>query len=120
MKKNTLAELNQLLDTMLELPPEDRRRWVDELGPEHEPVKLRLIALLEHSGRVETNDFLGTLPRVDGIEFVEQSFQLGLFHVVRVGLEALDGRTRGLCRLVGGPRDPVARQQAGRHRFQRS
>ena len=67
MEKHTLAELNRLLDTMLDLPPEKRRGWVDELSPEYEPIKLRLITLLEHSGRVETNDFLGTLPRVDGV-----------------------------------------------------
>ena len=67
MEKNTLVELNELLDTMLELPPEERGRWVDELGPEFEPVKLRLHALLEHSARVETDDFLGTLPKVDGV-----------------------------------------------------
>jgi len=67
MEKNTLVELNRLLDTMLELPPADRARWVDELGPEYEPVKLRLHALLEHSARVETDDFLGTLPKVDGV-----------------------------------------------------
>ena len=67
MEKQTLAELSRLLDTMLDLPPEKRRGWVDELGPEYESIKLRLITLLEHSGRVETNDFLGTLPRVDGV-----------------------------------------------------
>jgi len=71
MEKNTLVELNRLLDTMLELAPADRARWVDELGPEFEPVKLRLHALLEHSAQVETDDFLGTLPKVDGVSLTD-------------------------------------------------
>ena len=47
----TWAALNRLLDTALELPPNQRAGWVDRLGPEYDALKSRLRDLLSRSGQ---------------------------------------------------------------------
>ena len=42
--------LTQLLDTALELPAEDRERWIESLPQEHSALKPRLRALLARAG----------------------------------------------------------------------
>ncbi len=44
------ATLNRLLDEALELGPAERGRWMDRLGPEHEPLRPRLRRLLARDG----------------------------------------------------------------------
>jgi eukaryotic-like serine/threonine-protein kinase len=71
------AELNRLLDEMLDLPPSEREPWVHTLAREHEAFKPRLLVLLSHAVAVETNEFLNTLPRI-GIGPDEQAGQGGV------------------------------------------
>jgi hypothetical protein len=56
------ARLSELLDTALELPAEDRERWIEALPEEHSALKPRLRALLARAASIETSDFLDTLP----------------------------------------------------------
>jgi serine/threonine-protein kinase len=42
-----IAELSRLIDTALELPPEERPAWIEQLAPEHETLKPALRKLLE-------------------------------------------------------------------------
>jgi serine/threonine protein kinase len=43
------ATLNSLLDAALQLPAEERAQWLEQLGPEFDPVKARLGKLLARS-----------------------------------------------------------------------
>jgi hypothetical protein len=57
--------ISRLLDEVLALAPADRARWLDRLAtldPVHHLTLHELLATLE---RVEEDDFLATLPRVD-------------------------------------------------------
>lgn len=60
------ATLNRLLDTALQLPEEQRARWLEELGPEFDAVKARLRALLARSMEAShpAQAALHTLPRL--------------------------------------------------------
>ena len=64
MDKESWTELNSLLDAVLDVPASERDQIIEELGPELEPVKTWLRALLEQAQDVETNDFLGSLPQL--------------------------------------------------------
>lgn len=57
-------ELARLLDVALELPPDTRATWVEELDPRYEALKPELRRLLAASGAVETREFLADLPRL--------------------------------------------------------
>lgn len=56
--------LSELLDQALDLPPEHRDAWLDTLTPECESLKPRLRELLSRAARIETSDFLSTLPKI--------------------------------------------------------
>ena len=56
------SALSRLLDEALDLPPDERIRWVDTIDPAFEGLKPRLRALLERAAEVESRDFLNTLP----------------------------------------------------------
>src|SRR5262245_14284593 len=43
------ATLNRLLDAALQLPAEQRAEWLEELGPEFDPLKPRLRSLIARS-----------------------------------------------------------------------
>ena len=58
------ATLNRLLDAALQLPADRRAGWVEQLGPEFEPVKGRLRKLIERSLRTSYGG-LTTLPKLD-------------------------------------------------------
>jgi hypothetical protein len=58
--------LARLLDAVLDLPPEERARWLDELPAEHEAMKPRLRQLLLHARSLEQSDFLDNLPVLEG------------------------------------------------------
>lgn len=62
---NAWAELSQLLDAALDLPPPQRGPWIEALAPEFEALKPRLRDLLSRAALVETGDFLNTLPKLD-------------------------------------------------------
>ncbi len=57
--------LNELLEAALDVPRALRDGWLDSLGQDCEALKPRLRALLEHAARIETGDFLITLPKID-------------------------------------------------------
>src|SRR5579862_1867834 len=57
--------LSQLLDQWLELPQESRETWLENLGPEHAGTLPVLRQLIAGQKRVESDDFLDTLPRVE-------------------------------------------------------
>ncbi|MFN5165846.1 MAG: protein kinase domain-containing protein [Pseudomonadota bacterium] len=59
-------QLSRLLDEALSLPPPDREGWLQSLPAEHAPLKETLAKLLEVRAGIETGDFLGTLPKLDG------------------------------------------------------
>ena len=58
MNAQSWTQLNGLLDEALDLPPADRERWLASLGPEHEPLKARLFALLAQASSVQVSSFL--------------------------------------------------------------
>jgi tetratricopeptide (TPR) repeat protein len=61
----TWTVLNRLLDEALEQPPGDLGRWVNELPAEYAELEPRLRALLSHAARMESGDFLQTLPKLE-------------------------------------------------------
>ena len=61
----TWATLNRLLDEALEQPAGHIERWLDDLPAEFAPLEPRLRELLQHSGAIETGEFLHTLPKLD-------------------------------------------------------
>src|SRR3954447_5119420 len=60
------ATLNRLLDAALQLPAEERAQWLEQLGPEFEPVKARLRALVARSLQAPppAQSALDTLPKL--------------------------------------------------------
>ncbi len=60
----TWPALSHLLDQWLDLPPDSRSRWLDNLGPEYSHVLPQLRIVL--ASRAEAgDDFLRTLPKLD-------------------------------------------------------
>src|SRR5437870_2627849 len=55
--------LARLFDEALELPQGTRATWLESLGQLDAGLKGELRALLERHARIETSDFLGTLPK---------------------------------------------------------
>jgi eukaryotic-like serine/threonine-protein kinase len=60
------AELNSLLDTALDLPPERRDGWLAALDSRYEGLKPQLVELLQRATRLETENFLSALPKLVG------------------------------------------------------
>jgi serine/threonine-protein kinase len=58
------STINALLDEALELPPAERARWIEALSGPHAQFRDTLRELLASMPGVETQEFLGTLPRV--------------------------------------------------------
>ncbi|MFN7395256.1 MAG: serine/threonine-protein kinase, partial [bacterium] len=58
--------LNALLDEALSLPAPERAAWLRVLPAEHAALKDTLARLLEVRAGIETGDFLGTLPKLEG------------------------------------------------------
>ena len=56
--------ISALFDEALDLPAGDRRRWLDELTEERRVHRALLEKLLSDHAHVETQDFLGAIPRV--------------------------------------------------------
>ncbi len=65
------ATLRRLLDEALEQPHEVRAHWLDGLGPEFEPFKPRLRALLAHAAGARSP--LDTLPQVETAQFAPRT-----------------------------------------------
>ena len=61
MNAESWTQLNRLLDEVLDLPAADRQRWLARLGPENEPLKARLSALLALASSVQASSFLTPL-----------------------------------------------------------
>jgi eukaryotic-like serine/threonine-protein kinase len=61
------SQINALLDEALALPAGERARWLESLSSERAAFKDTLCELLALSAGVETNDFLGTLPRISAL-----------------------------------------------------
>ena len=57
--------LNRLLDEALDLEPVAIDAWLRTLPPEHDALKPHLVRVLARHTKLETHDFLGTLPKVD-------------------------------------------------------
>ena len=68
LEKESWTELNALLDAVLDVPPDEREQLVEELGTEFGPLKTWLQALLDRAADVETDDFLGSLPQIEGAD----------------------------------------------------
>jgi serine/threonine-protein kinase len=64
------AELSDLLDQALELPPGDRQGWIESLSPDHDVLRPRLRRLLLESGSSE-GSFLQTIPKIPGDDLPE-------------------------------------------------
>jgi serine/threonine-protein kinase len=64
MDANAWTKLSRLLDEALDLPPEQRMRWIDGLGEEHAEVVARLRSLLGKATSAVRDGFLDTLPKV--------------------------------------------------------
>jgi serine/threonine-protein kinase len=54
--------LSKLLDEALDVPPEDRDRWLESLPAETVAYKEELRSLLRHAGTAETRDLLDVFP----------------------------------------------------------
>lgn len=61
---NQWAELNRLLDIALDLPPSERSRWLEALEDRYLSLKPQIAEFLQRAARIETQDFLNTLPKV--------------------------------------------------------
>jgi serine/threonine-protein kinase len=61
------VQLSSLLDRALDLPPGERDRWLDTLGPEYDSVKPQLQALLAHASSPEIDAWLRTLPKITSL-----------------------------------------------------
>mgnify|MGYP000624256656 CR=1 FL=1 len=77
------AKLNELLDTALELPADQRERWLEALPDEHSSLKPRLRALLARAARIETSDFLQTLPKISVEEASDAGDVIGPYRLLR-------------------------------------
>ena len=83
------TRLSRLLDEALDLPVEARPGWVAALGPEYEPLKPRLLALLGHAPSLEGSDFLDALPALDAsvteshVEDDDSSGRIGPYRLLR-------------------------------------
>jgi tetratricopeptide (TPR) repeat protein len=77
------AKLNELLDTALELPADQRERWLEALPDEHSSLKPRLRALLARAARIETSDFLQTLPKISVAEASDAGDVIGPYRLLR-------------------------------------
>jgi len=62
--------LSRLFDEALELPQEARESWLESLSPLDPVLKGELRSLLERHARIETSDFLDTLPNLSRTEGV--------------------------------------------------
>jgi serine/threonine-protein kinase len=67
MDAATWADINRLLGSALDLPPEEREAWLESLDPAELHLLPRLRLLLQGAARVETGDFLETLPALGTI-----------------------------------------------------
>jgi eukaryotic-like serine/threonine-protein kinase len=60
-----LATLSRLLEQALELPAQERMRWLDALPEAHAGLRTWLRDLLERDAAGQTADLLGTLPKLE-------------------------------------------------------
>ena len=63
LAKEDLVTLSGLLDQMLDMPAETRAAWVEAQSGTHARLVPALRHMLGQHARIETNDFLGTLPK---------------------------------------------------------
>ena len=63
LAKEDMVILSGLLEQMLDLPAESRAAWVAGLADTHARLMPALRHILAQQARIETNDFLGTLPK---------------------------------------------------------
>jgi eukaryotic-like serine/threonine-protein kinase len=103
MDRESWTQLNRLLDEALDLLPEDREGWLDSLGPDNEPVKARLRALLAHRSSIHASGFLESVPSLTAVSVSTSGFN------TRVGKvspeDDRDGAAVGayrLLRCIGG------------------
>jgi serine/threonine protein kinase len=59
------ADLNRLLDEALDRPPDARAAWLESLDPQYSHLKHELREMLERAARIETGEFLNTIPKLD-------------------------------------------------------
>jgi serine/threonine-protein kinase len=80
MDVDAWVRLNRLLDEALDLPADERTRWLARLASEDEGLKRRVAGLLAHAASLPGTDFLATLPKMElgPIEAAEEpSEQIG-------------------------------------------
>jgi serine/threonine protein kinase/tetratricopeptide (TPR) repeat protein len=65
--RSSWAQVSRLLDEALDLPPEERVRWLETLDAAHAMLRPRLERLLELASKNDTETFLNQLPPVDGM-----------------------------------------------------
>ncbi len=63
LAKEDVATLSRLLDQMLDMPEQSRSAWIDALAEPHAHLVAALHHMLAQKARVETDDFLATLPK---------------------------------------------------------
>ncbi len=106
--------LNRLLDEALEVPPQDRAKWIDDLAPELESLKPRLKALLSN---LSEQGLFETIPKVDpGTESdvegtsapAENRETVGPYNLVRLLAEGGMGAVWLAQRADGMVQRPVA------------
>jgi len=85
--------ISKLLDRALDLSPEQRKSWVDTLGPPDSAFRETLRELLARHAEAETADFLNTLPKLTGTaafgagaplsEVAAQGAVVGQYRIIR-------------------------------------
>jgi eukaryotic-like serine/threonine-protein kinase len=83
MDAATLATLNRLLSTALDLPPAERESWIDTLEPEYESLKVRLRAMLAQQSQIESGNLFTTIPKVDDADDYAAGDAIGPYRLMR-------------------------------------
>lgn len=88
LNESQLRELSSLIDTLQSLPEEEQVDWLAQLPAEQGIYRPTLERLLKHEAKVETAEFLLTLPKLNDVDEHEADglvagMEIGPYHLIR-------------------------------------